>query len=78
MDPQITYLVSRLLFRGIYFQTATPWAWVRLLGANLPTIASVVARALFRVGPRREKGASAPTSAVPDSKSRSESDSAAA
>ena len=56
LDPQITYLVSRLLFRGIYFQTATPWAWVRLLGANLPTIANVVVRALFRKGPRRERG----------------------
>ncbi len=78
MDPQITYLVSRLLFRGIYFQTATPWAWVRLLGANLPTIASVVVRALFRIGPRREPGASAPTSEASGSTCRSERDSAAA
>jgi radical SAM superfamily enzyme YgiQ (UPF0313 family) len=78
MDPQITYLVSRLLFRGIYFQTATPWAWVRLLGTNLPTIASVVARALFRIGPRREPGAAVPMPAAPGSKVEGESDSAAA
>ncbi len=40
--PQLMHFVVRLLFRGIYFQQMTRWAWVKLLAKNLPTIASLV------------------------------------
>jgi radical SAM superfamily enzyme YgiQ (UPF0313 family) len=41
-EPQLTLFISRLLFRGIYFPQMTRWSWVRLLGRNLITIASLV------------------------------------
>jgi radical SAM superfamily enzyme YgiQ (UPF0313 family) len=46
-DHQVAFLVSRLLFRGIYFPQSTPWSWVRLLAANARTIASLVLRRLL-------------------------------
>ena len=46
-EPQVTFLVARLLFRGIYFQQGTAWSWIRVLAANSPTIARIVWRKLF-------------------------------
>jgi hypothetical protein len=46
-ETQVTFLVARLIFRGIYFQQGTVWSWIRLLAANSPTIASIVWRQLF-------------------------------
>ena len=40
--PQLTLFISRLLFRGIYFPQMTRWSWIRLLGRNIVTIASLV------------------------------------
>jgi radical SAM superfamily enzyme YgiQ (UPF0313 family) len=40
--PQLTLFISRLLFRGIYYPQMTRWSWVRLLGRNIITIASLV------------------------------------
>jgi len=45
LEKQVMFLVARLLFRGIYFRQSA-WSWIRLLGANLPTIVRLVAREL--------------------------------
>jgi radical SAM superfamily enzyme YgiQ (UPF0313 family) len=53
LDAQVMFLVARLLFRGIYFPQSTAWSWVRLIGANLPTIGRLVTRQLLhRSAPR--------------------------
>ncbi len=46
-ESQVTLLVARLIFRGIYFQQGTAWSWIRVLAANSPTIARIVWRRLF-------------------------------
>jgi radical SAM superfamily enzyme YgiQ (UPF0313 family) len=46
-DQQITFLIARLVFRGIYFPQSTPWSWVRLLATNAHTLASLVLRRLL-------------------------------
>jgi radical SAM superfamily enzyme YgiQ (UPF0313 family) len=53
-DHEIAFLVARMLFRGIYFPTSTPWAWVRLLVSNTPTIARLVLHRLFDRIPRNQ------------------------
>jgi radical SAM superfamily enzyme YgiQ (UPF0313 family) len=45
-DAEVMFLVARLIFRGIYFQQATVFSWIRLLAANSPTIARIVWRRL--------------------------------
>jgi radical SAM superfamily enzyme YgiQ (UPF0313 family) len=47
-DVQAMFLVARLLFRGIYFPQPNAWSWIRLIGANSPTIAHLVLRRLLR------------------------------
>ena len=59
MDQQVAFLVSRLLFRGIYFPQKNAWSWVRLLGANLPTVLRLVFRQVFRLNPSVEAHAAA-------------------
>ncbi len=56
-ESQVTLLVARLIFRGIYFQQGTAWSWIRVLAANSPTIARIVWRRLFV---RPEEPAAAP------------------
>jgi radical SAM superfamily enzyme YgiQ (UPF0313 family) len=46
-ESQVTLLVARLIFRGIYFQQGSAWSWIRILAANSPTIARIVWRRLF-------------------------------
>ena len=46
-DHQVAFLVTRLLFRGIYFPQSTRWSWIRLLASNAPTIARLVMRRLL-------------------------------
>ena len=46
-ESQVTFLVSRLIFRGIYFQAGTAWSWIRVLAVNSPTIARIVWRRVF-------------------------------
>jgi radical SAM superfamily enzyme YgiQ (UPF0313 family) len=60
--PQVTFLVARLLFRGIYFELGTAWSWIRLLAANSPTIARIVWREVFV----RSKSPAPSPSASPD------------
>jgi radical SAM superfamily enzyme YgiQ (UPF0313 family) len=62
LEQQVTFLVARLLFRGIYFPLTSGWAWARLLGANLPAIGSIVARQLLG---RRPRPVSVPSVTVP-------------
>ncbi len=65
-ETQVTFLVARLIFRGIYFQQGTAWSWIRVLAANSPTIARIVWRKLFV---RPEESIPAPTvepALVPD------------
>jgi radical SAM superfamily enzyme YgiQ (UPF0313 family) len=38
---QLTHLVARLLFRGIYFPQMSRWAWMKLLAQNVPTLGSL-------------------------------------
>jgi radical SAM superfamily enzyme YgiQ (UPF0313 family) len=38
---QLMLFVGRLLFRGIYFPQMKRWAWLKLLGQNLPTLAGI-------------------------------------
>jgi hypothetical protein len=81
MEKQVTFLIARLLFRGIYFQQASGWSWVRLLGANLPTITRLVAGQLLRRRPRPAplpRAPIAPTAVAPEAGISIESDSAAA
>jgi radical SAM superfamily enzyme YgiQ (UPF0313 family) len=76
MEKQVTFFITRLLFRGIYFPQTSGWQWVRLLGANLPTIISIVARALLRRPPRT--AVPAPVTTAPVDAPAREGDSAAA
>jgi len=46
-ETQVTFLVARLIFRGIYFQQGTVWSWIRVLASNSPTTARIVWRRLF-------------------------------
>ena len=46
-ESQVTLLVARMIFRGIYFQQGTAWSWIRVLAGNSPTIARIVWRRLF-------------------------------
>ena len=46
-DQQITFLIARLVFRGIDFPQSTPWSWVRLLATNAHTLARLVLRRLL-------------------------------
>jgi radical SAM superfamily enzyme YgiQ (UPF0313 family) len=39
---QVVHFVARLLFRGIYFQQISRWAWIKLLAQNAPTLTSLV------------------------------------
>jgi hypothetical protein len=43
---RINILVSRLLFRGIYFPLMGPWAWVKAITNNRRTIFKLVVEAL--------------------------------
>jgi radical SAM superfamily enzyme YgiQ (UPF0313 family) len=43
-EAQVMFLVARLIFRGIYFEQGSVWAWARVLLANSPTIARIVRR----------------------------------
>jgi radical SAM superfamily enzyme YgiQ (UPF0313 family) len=65
MEKQVTSFITRLLFRGIYFPQSTGWQWVRLLGANLPTIVSIVARELVRLRRRPRTALPSPGAVVP-------------
>ena len=81
MEKQVTFLIARLLFRGIYFRQASGWSWVRLLGANLPTITRLVAGQLLRRRPRPaplSRVPTAPTAVAPEPGVSVERDSAAA
>jgi radical SAM superfamily enzyme YgiQ (UPF0313 family) len=53
---QLTLFISRLLFRGIYFPQMTRLRWIRLLGQNVITIASLVRSGLRERGKPREAG----------------------
>jgi radical SAM superfamily enzyme YgiQ (UPF0313 family) len=81
LERQVAFLIARLLFRGIYFPQASGWSWVRLLGANLPTITRLVAGQLLRRRPRPVPAPEvtvAPLAVAPASRLSVESDSAAA
>ena len=52
---QLTVFISRLLFRGIYFPQMTRWSWVRLLGRNIVTIASLVRSGLREARLKRRR-----------------------
>ncbi len=65
-EPQVTFLVARLLFRGIYFQQGTAWSWIRLLAANSPTIARIVWRELFARPEASARTLPAPVTAPPE------------
>jgi hypothetical protein len=43
---RINILVTRLLFRGIYFPLMGPWAWVKAITNNRRTIFKLVVEAL--------------------------------
>jgi len=53
-SQQLTLFISRLLFRGIYFPQMTGWSWIRLLGRNMVTIASLVRSGLRTTRKRRK------------------------
>jgi radical SAM superfamily enzyme YgiQ (UPF0313 family) len=57
-ESQVTFLIARLIFRGIYFQQGTAWSWIRVLAGNSPTIARIVWRRLF--GPPEEPDKASP------------------
>ncbi|HEY3381727.1 MAG TPA: radical SAM protein [Vicinamibacterales bacterium] len=62
---QMMFLVSRLLFRGIYFRQSTAFDWVRLLAANSPTIARIIARRLFRSETTPDSGSTSVSVSTP-------------
>lgn len=51
-EQQATVFVFRLIFRGIYFPQRSRWAWARLLGRNVFTLASLVRQAASRLRKR--------------------------
>lgn len=53
-EQQATLFVFRLIFRGIYFPQKNLWAWVRLLGRNVFTLASLVRQAASRLRKRKK------------------------
>jgi hypothetical protein len=65
--PQLMHFVARLLFRGIYFQQMTRWAWVKLLAKNLPTIASLVKSGLKARRTNKIQGPIPTNDATPES-----------
>jgi len=57
---RITHLVSRLIFRGIYFTQMSRWAWIKVVGCNWRTIFKLTRESFAERSAARKRSTSAP------------------